>query len=368
MSQDGKQTKSFAQTKIGWFYTHEPVRAIILTLIVLSDLVLIWFAFFGGQEGIKWPCSETFEHWKNISAGFSARQWMSLITPAAALTLASIAHVADGWCKKGQGIRNITRRMGGVTYNLETDVIGASMTKQSILAAIASILIVIIQAAPKTTPYLRLVWVLSTCGFVVSIVLLLVSMLCYDYASRFNWNSFYKADLVGKALRFDIWSWYALLTSLVLSIALISTRLSVASGIFAGILMWWYYFFRPEKAGTHLFIRGLSDVTLSVTNLKNAKDFYQDKIGLKVVDEQAEYVSLKVGEWSRIKLIQSSAITAQEVVFTISPNDVDTALKTLFRNNVGYTSTQGPAPSISIPDPDGYTLKICSLNKTQPSS
>lgn len=365
MSENPSELSWFAKTKVGWFYRNEPIRALILTLIVLSDLVLIWIAFFEGEEGIKWSSLERLEHWKNIIVGFSARQWASLITPAAALLLAYIAHARDGNSKKGTGIRNITQRMGGTAYNLETDVIAASMTKQSILAAIASILIVIIQAAPKTTDYLRLVWILSTCGFVFSIVLLLISMVCYDYASRFNWSSFYKAELVGKALRFDIWSWYFLLTSLVLSIALISTRLSVVSGMFAGILMWWYYFFRPEKAGTDLYIRGLSDVTLGVTNLKNARDFYQGTVGLKVLDEQNDYVCLKVGEWCRIKLIQRSAITPQELVFTISPDDFDTAVKTLYRNNVSYTSLQGAAPTISIRDPDSHTVKICSMTKTQ---
>ena len=360
MSQNFPKLSWFAETRVGWFYINEPIRAGILTLIVLSDSVLIWAAFFKGTE---WPSSETLEHWKNTLNGFSARQWVSLITPAAALILAYIAHLSDGK-NQGRGIRDITQRMGGTAYNLETDVIAASMTKQSVLAAIASILIVIIQAAPKTTDYLRLVWLLSTCGFVLSILLLLISMVCYDYASRFNWNSFYKAELVGKALRFDIWSWYFLLTSLVLSIALISPRLSVVSGIFAGILMWWYYFFRPEKAGTDLYIRGLSDVPLSVTNLKNARDFYKDTLGLKVLDEQNDYVSLRVGDWSRIKLIQTAAITPQELVFIVSADDFDTALKTLFRNKVPYTSSQGAAPSISIRDPDSNTVKICPTSKT----
>ena len=362
MSQNLSGLSWLARTRVGWFYLNEPVRALILTTIVLSDLVLIWLAFFYGQEGLTWPTGETLEHWQSKLEGFSARQWASLLTPVAALTLAFAAHRSDGkW--NGRGIRDLTQKMKDNAYNLETDVIAASMTKQSVLAAIASILIVIIQAAPKTTDYLRVVWVISTIGFVLSILLLLVSMVCYDYASRFNWSSFYKAQLVGKALDFDIWSWYCLLTSLVLSIALISVRLSIVSGMFGGILMWWYYFFRPEKAGVDLYIRGLSDVTLGVTDLQRARDFCRDKLGLKIADEQDDHVSLKVGDWGRIKLMRQASITPQEIVFTVSMDDFDTALKTLARNSVPYKSLAGTAPSISIQAPDNHVIKIRPIGK-----
>lgn len=348
--------------RVVWFYKHETIRAVIITAIVLSDLVLIWFAFFKGPEGISWPSCETVGQWINRLQAFSARQRVSLIAPAAALTLAYVAHLGDGkW--GGHGIRDLTQKMRGSAYNLETDVIAASMTKQSVLAAIASILIVLIQAAPKTTDYLLLVWLLATCGFVFSILLLLISMVCYDYASRFNWSSFYKAELVGKALRFDIWSWYFLLTSLVLSIALISPRLSILGCLFAGILMWWYYFFRPKKAGTDLYIRGLSEMTVNAADLKNARDFYHDKLGLKVLDDQNDHAYLEVGDWGRIKLVQvSSDITAQEIVFTVSPDDFKTVLETLTRNKVPHTPSEGAARSISIDAPDGHKVKICAVS------
>lgn len=347
--------------RIGHFYKKEKIQAGILTLILLSNLVLLWTALFEGEQGLPWPPYEALKNWITKDRGFSARQWMSLITPAAALLIAVFAHWLDEQ-KHGRGLRDIRKTMS-LKYDLKTEVIAASMTKQSVLAAIASILIVMIQGAPKSSDYLRFVSFISIFGFVFAIVLLLVSMVCYDYASRFTWGKSYKVELVHKALRFDTLAWYFLFTSLVLSTALISTRLSVITGMFAGILMWRYYFFSRKE--TDLYIRGLSDVVISVADLSTAKEFYGDKLGLKI-DEKDGEVNVQVGDWSNVKLVQAtpSGITSPEIVFTLSPNDFDAALETLTKNNVNYT--QEPAThSIKVENPDKLPLRIRTFRKTQ---
>lgn len=128
------------------------------------------------------------------------------------------------------------------------------MTKQSILAAISAGLIVYIQPS-SGLPQAADDWLFKYCvrglatgGFAFAILFLLISMVCYDYASRFSWLGDDKAQLVRKALLLDVLSWYFLLTSFVLSIALISPRLSVLTCVSSGFLMWWYYFF-PEPQG-----------------------------------------------------------------------------------------------------------------------
>jgi hypothetical protein len=180
---------------------------------------------------------------------FKLAELIALLTPAVALLTAWFAHYGDERYG-GRGIKHVIQQVkkSKQSYNLKPEVITGSMTKQSVSAAIASILVALVQQYPNQTTFGTLIKFLTTCGFGFTILFLLVSMVCYDYASRFRWKPSHKAQLVRKALLLDVWSWYFLLTSFVLSLALISARLSVATCVLAGILMWWYYFFPGRRS------------------------------------------------------------------------------------------------------------------------
>ena len=134
---------------------------------------------------------------------------------------------------------------GKTTYEMSRDVFDATLSKQSVLATFAGVFITGIWITPNNVikRFDYIVAYISTIGFSFSIILLLVSMTCYDYSTRFRWKSTaYQAKLVGKGLRLDIISWYLLLDSLLISLNRFSPALSLLSSILAGFLLWYYYF------------------------------------------------------------------------------------------------------------------------------
>jgi uncharacterized membrane protein len=216
--------------------------------------------------------------------------------------MARFAHNQDEK-HKGRGIKDILlREVGSEPYNLKTDVIAASMTKQSVLAAIAAVSVAVIQLFPKLELFGRVVKFLSTLGFAFAILFLLVSMVCYDYASRFHWPAFYKVRLVQKALLLDVFSWYFLLTSFLLSIALINPRLSVLTSVVAGVLMWWYYFFRCEKPGFKI------KHTVRIKSGNHAGDTARIVSFVSTDPEPSYIIKLKNGE--NIKAVESELESA----------------------------------------------------------
>jgi hypothetical protein len=239
--------------KLKTLYKDQSVSGKTLKLILVVGAILFLTSLFAGTNAIHkavWPALSSF--WANprgYESEFTAAEWVALITPLLALLMAWFAHDQDE-SHKGRGIKDILRReVGSEPYSLQTDVIAASMTKQSVLAAVAAVSVTLIQLFDRKDVFGKLVKFLSTVGFAFTILFLLISMVCYDYASRFHWPNFYKVKLVQKALLLDVYSWYFLLTSFLLSIALINPRLSVLTCVAAGVLMWWYYFFRCEDAG-----------------------------------------------------------------------------------------------------------------------
>ncbi|HXD32796.1 MAG TPA: hypothetical protein VN643_16860 [Pyrinomonadaceae bacterium] len=350
--------------KVSRFYKQQPIRAVFITVIVVLGGILISLSFLAGAQGLSF---ESFLlsiiRWETDLEGFSAQQWISLITPAVLLVTAAVAHAVDGR-KNGRGIRHLTTEMGGRAYNLETDVISASMTKQSVLATIASILAIVIQAFfREQSGYLRLVSALSTAGFLLTILLLLVSMVCYDYASRFNWDATEKADLVGKALYLDIWSWYFLLTSFVLAVALLNPRLSTILSVFAGILMWWYYFFRMANAGVRLPIRGLH-LEINVSDLSAACAFYHSKLGFAIGSLDNHKAELEVGSWGRITLVHSTqSFPAQNVIFTIPAELLIDAQNIL--SHQGITATATSSSEVTFTDPYNHCLCLRTIETSK---
>ncbi|HYH87057.1 MAG TPA: VOC family protein [Pyrinomonadaceae bacterium] len=323
--------------KISAYIRVKSVRSGAIKFIVIADVVLILAAFLLGEEAIynTLPAlvSPVLQNPRGYESAFYAAEWVALITPAIALLTAWFAHWRDERLG-GRGIKDIiTRVVGTNPYNLDTDVIAASMTKQSVLAAIAAALLVVIQIfEPKNKMYGALLKYLSSCGFAFAILFLLVSMICYDYASRFRWPAYHKAQLVRKALILDVLSWYFLLTSFVLTTALISPRLSVLTCIAAGFLMWWYYFFPREGARA---VNYSSDNDVKVKDLTESKNFYMDVLGLKAHKLKDGKVTLRARGGAKITLQpESASFDAQHLSFTMTAEDLKVAEEILKQKGV----------------------------------
>ena len=354
--------------------TQKGVRRMILLTIFFTDLLLIFAAILGGAilSSAWWrPILPAFViDWQEHSP-FFAVEWVALITPGIAILMAAFAHWRDN-SSEGRGVKDIiTRTVGKFPYSLDADVISASMTKQSVLAAIAAALVAVIQlynpVDSRKVMFQELVKTISTIGFAFAILLLLVSMVCYDYAGRFRWPTFYKAQLVRKALLLDVWSWYLLLASFVLTLALVRPWLSILTCITAGFLMWWYYFFPRGGPDDTIGIRGISNCVVKVKDLVKAEDFYCKTLGLDICGRQMNQLWLRVGAWSEITLQIDATITVPSVLyFTMPEEDLQFAIKTLEQLKINFTTVPPEAKTnnevkaqrINVADADNQH-KVC---------
>lgn len=364
--------------------TEKGVRRMILFTIFFTDLLLIFSASAGGAilSSERWkPILPPFViNWHEQSP-FSAVEWVALITPGIAILMAAFAHWRDDW-SKGRGVKDIiTGTVGRFPYSLDADVISASMTKQSVLAAIAAALVAVIQLynpGSEKVMYQELVRTFSTTGFAFAILLLLVSMVCYDYAARFRWPTFYKAQLVRKALLLDVWSWYLLLVSFVLTLALVRPWLSILTCITAGFLMWWYYFFPRGGPGDTLGIRGITNCVVKVKDLVKAEEFYCKTLGLDICARETNQISLRVGAWSEIILrIDAASASPSVLSCTMPEEDLQFAIKTLEQLRINFTTVppeaktnnKVKAQSINVADADNqHNVSFIAPRKILPKS
>lgn len=222
-------------------------------LLIIGAIFLSALAFALGQQRLTGEVISNF-----ITRRFShltAREMAVLLAPVVAGGIALLTHIADG-LMKGGGIRHRVRETHPMHVQPDSAAISATLTKQSVLAAIAAILLVIVQtvkgAIPNGSPdvavgFPALAAELSTIGFVTAILLLLISMKCYDYAHRFNLAKKYKDTLLHKGLKLDINSWYLLLYSFAMGVAVISETLSILLTMFGGLMLWWYYFIHERQ-------------------------------------------------------------------------------------------------------------------------
>ncbi len=234
-----------------WIKPHW-VKPLSLVILVGAALILSWFAF--GHRSNRITSDIVSTHFRRRFSNLGVREWVAFITPITAYIIARFTHWLDEICDGG-GLRHRVYDISGERFSLDADVIAATMTKQSVLAAIAAILLTIVievrhnlpQSAPNepiSFPFLATE--LSTIGFLLSILLLLVSMKCYDYAARFNLPETYRITLIDKGLDLDILSWYLLLFSFALGIASMSVTLSILLSFIGGYSLWWYYFIHPK--------------------------------------------------------------------------------------------------------------------------
>ena len=149
-------------------------------------------------------------------------------------------------------------------HNLKPDVISGTMTKLSVLAALASIFILFTQQQqdqPRSDYYV-VVRLFASAGFLISIFFMLIAVKTYDYANRFSWENhpdhragpyrdpYYKVRLSVKAFVLDIVSFYFLIFTAILTTGLIVPWFPIAASAVCGSLLWITFFFWPKKKTT----------------------------------------------------------------------------------------------------------------------
>jgi catechol 2,3-dioxygenase-like lactoylglutathione lyase family enzyme len=70
---------------------------------------------------------------------------------------------------------------------------------------------------------------------------------------------------------------------------------------------------RPTtRKGAHVLGEHPIDVVLLATDLKSSKEFYADKLGLEILNENEEEITYKCGGDSRLSVTKSTTGTADE--------------------------------------------------------
>jgi hypothetical protein len=193
-----------------------------------------------------------------------SRNWdliniVSLSFVAITIIMIVITHKVDE-LRDGSGIRDKYKALNQPALDINADLVSAIMTRQSIHIAVALGLVVVIVQGGRLdpggdSPSLRdvlsqfqicVAWI-ATGGFSLSVVLILISALCYSYSCQFKWNNREQIDLARKGLKLDILSWYVFTVSLILSIAIISPLLCIIINASFGFLLLYYYFFRYPR-------------------------------------------------------------------------------------------------------------------------
>lgn len=150
----------------------------------------------------------------------------------------------------GGGIKDRIGRLTKPHSKLASGNIAATMTKQSILAAIAAIFLTEGEGGSLASQsYPEFATALSRLGFSVALLLLTVSVLAYDYANRFRLCREECYELVRKGLELDVFAWYILLASFIVSMAAQHPERSIVISIATGFLVRWYYFLSPREFG-----------------------------------------------------------------------------------------------------------------------
>lgn len=177
--------------------------------------------------------------------------------PFATIVLAYLIHWLDDKYK-WHGIRNIYNKKKqrlkehGATermYQIGKEVVSVSITKQAIFAALGSGILAFLlnsklnTSANTSSLSTELVTFVAIFGLSIAILLTLISILCYDYSLRFNWDEDNTEELIRKGFYFDRLSFYSLTASLIFALAIVQPVLTLVINFLWGIGLWIYYFF-----------------------------------------------------------------------------------------------------------------------------
>lgn len=197
-------------------------------------------------------------------------RWIAFVLPTLILpSLAWLFHQMD-LEQHGGGIRDRVASLPHPHSSLDPAVISATMTKQSILAAIAAIFLARGRHGNiSSVAFDEFSAALSLIGFAFALLLLTVSALSYDYANRFKFTEEEKYALVRKGMKFDVASWYILIASYIVSIASTDPRTSILLSIATGLVVREYYFVKSRAFGPPRQRFGSGDV------LRKARQAFQ---------------------------------------------------------------------------------------------
>jgi catechol 2,3-dioxygenase-like lactoylglutathione lyase family enzyme len=111
--------------------------------------------------------------------------------------------------------------------------------------------------------------------------------------------------------------------------------------------------------------------TIPVTDLDQAKGFYEETLGLTRLWENPASVRYRVGEHSELSVFKRPSLDTEHTLAHFEVDDIDTAVKDLEARGVrftdysegpltttGHIAQLGPARAAWFTDPDGNTLGL----------
>jgi len=204
--------------------------------------------------------------------GIKAGKWQTrdvvIVATMGALLLAAVGMHTSDYAYHGCGFRDIYRnRRLGIRQEDEQRFVGSVLSVESIRAAMVALLVAILISKSETylhsagdpdwhplRPILEspnsVLFVIVVGTLAVSLATTMAALLCYDYATRFQWiRDWPKKSLLRKAHQLSNVGFYCLMWSLAVVPSLMDYRLAFLSILLVFTVMWLYYFFNPHSTG-----------------------------------------------------------------------------------------------------------------------
>ncbi len=225
-----------------------------------------WGWLFGASavQALLYAVAHNNPAWMLHSRGeWQNRELMVLFSMVLLLLAAFVMHGVDK--KRGHGgFLDVYKTTNPGHQTQEQKFVGPVLTVESVRAAMtAGILAILLDdreeylgAPPTETPYWHSIetlinspnavfFLLITGALAASLMTTMAALLCYEYATRFDWKlpSPPKTSLLQKGFHFGKFGFYCLMWSLAVVPALLDHRLVFLSILFVFVIMWIYYFF-----------------------------------------------------------------------------------------------------------------------------
>lgn len=166
------------------------------------------------------------------------------------LTLAKLAEAVAEGLAQAQGKNNqaeLQKQVKASFHETDKSAIRAFMTKQSIFAALSTFLLgAVSRKLPAQFPSTLVDWIYvgSAGGFLLTLLIVLVSIQTYSIYVRIRWDESSGNQLLVKGRQFDEGSFYCLTISLLLGLCAYQPWAALVAIPVFGWLMRKYYFFK----------------------------------------------------------------------------------------------------------------------------
>jgi H+/Cl- antiporter ClcA len=218
-------------------------------------------------QGLLYGIAHTNPAWMLFPRGeWQNRELMVLVSMVVLLLAAFLMHRFDK--KTRGGFLNVYAQTNSGHQLRERLFVGPVLTVESVRAAMtAGILAILLDdreeylgAPPSETPYWHSIetlidnpeavfFLLITGALAASLMTTMAALLCYEYATRFDWKEAWpKTNLLSKGFHFGKFGFYCLMWSLAVVPALLDHRLVFLSILFVFVIMWIYYFFPLQSS------------------------------------------------------------------------------------------------------------------------